>query len=40
MNNLEIRKIEIPSPIDYLKVGDDFLYKGNIKMGMKKMYLK
>lgn len=33
MNNLEIREIEIPSPIESLKVGDDFSYKGQYKDG-------
>ena len=33
MNNLEIREIEIPSPIDSLRVGDDFSYKGQYKNG-------
>lgn len=33
LNNLEIREIEIPSPIDNLKVGDDFSYKGQYKDG-------
>jgi hypothetical protein len=30
---LELRKIEIPSPIDTLKIGDDFSYKGQYKDG-------
>ena len=30
---LELKKIEIPSPIDTLKVGDDFTYKGQYKDG-------
>ena len=31
MNNLKVREIEIPSPIDSLRVGDDFSYKGQYK---------
>ncbi len=33
MKNLEIREIEIVSPIEELKVGDDFLYSGQYKDG-------
>jgi len=33
ISDLEIREIEIPSPIENLKVGDDFFYKGQYKNG-------
>lgn len=33
MKHLEIREIEIPSPIENLKVGDDFFYNGQYKDG-------
>ena len=33
MNNLEIKEIEIPSPIETLKVGDDFFYNGEYISG-------
>ena len=38
--NLEIREIEITSPISDLKIGDEFNYKELIKMGMKKVFQK
>ena len=33
MNDLEIKEIEITSPIENLNVGDEFSYKGQYKSG-------
>lgn len=37
MGDLEIRVIEIPSPIDELNIGDDFFYKGYSISGISKI---
>ena len=31
MENLELREIDIPSPVKGLNIGEDFSYKGNYK---------